>query len=173
MTQSARPSAAPMHGTAFLAAAVVAVLGILFALSDAKLSARVGTGVSATIGIEHQKAARLNLTVSAGVGPGLAELSCACDETVFLSLPATWTLREVRGAALEQVPADEAAFGFRRWTLPPNVTLSLHVAALPDSYEIHNPTNVPLQLTLRRINVADGHVDENVHLIQRSPMTIR
>lgn len=162
-----------MHGTAFLAAIVVAVLGVLFALSDARLSARIGTESTVTIGVEHLRAAELTLSISNGKGPGLAEFRHDGSETLLLSTPAAWELREVRGGTLENVPADPAAFGYRRWKLPPNVTLSLSIPSSPDAFEIHNPTSVPLQFTLRRIDLAQNAVALNVHLIQQSPVTIR
>jgi hypothetical protein len=152
-------------------AATVAI--ILLPFTDARLLlSRTHSLEEMEIGIEHTQPFTLRLDLSISGQVGILELSHDAGEDVAISLPESWDLREVRGGALAEVPADPPALGFTRWHLPSAVTISFRLPEVPSVLLAHNPSEIPLQIRLTRVDLEDGSVSRNVVLMKNTPARV-
>lgn len=125
------------------------------------------------IGVEHVHPLTLSLALHTSGGEwGIIDIGTVSDETVFVSLPDTWRRREVRNVPLHEVQADPPSFGFVRFTFPPTAIVSFIVPDLPDHLLLHNPSEVPIQLNLTKVNTLTQTMDHKVILMQESPKEI-
>lgn len=166
MPPKVSPSAAYLQAITFIAS-----LGIFSAILFSSTGAGGGAKLASNnifrrldIAVEHQRSLTLSITQSIGLSPAILEMTQSGPDTPLLSLPDTWKQREVRGGSVSQVPSENAAFGFRRWRLPPGVVVSFQ---LPSSVSltIHNPTKAPLYVKATRINVRTHAVTRDGTLI--------
>lgn len=133
-------------------------------------------GPAAEIAVEHDDATTLTILQSSGKNDGIVELSGAGDD-MLISVPSEWERREVRGAELSAVTADDPSFaaeetaegrtdmGFTRWHVPAGVTLSFHVRGSP-ALAIRHPSQSPLLVVAKRVDVRTGEVREKNVLIK-------
>jgi len=124
------------------------------------------------LGVEHTERLRLSLSVSRGKIPALLQVSHDGAETAFLSLPESWALQEVKNARIADVPADAPTFGFRRWHLPPGAILTLSIPSPPDGAVVNNPSRVPLELRVTRIDLLHQTTERDVYLTTDQPQKI-
>ncbi|MDD5623856.1 MAG: hypothetical protein PHI23_04060 [Candidatus Peribacteraceae bacterium] len=130
------------------------------------------TNMKADIGVEHTGPLSLSLSLSKGEGSGIADIGQYGEETIAVSVPADWQRREVRGAPLASVTADPSTFGFTRWHLPPGTVISFGVPVSPASLILHNPSGVPLKVTLTRVDLEAQSVERDVVLVQESSVQL-
>ncbi len=130
------------------------------------LTANVSPQARAEIGVEHVRPLSLSLTVSTNGKSGVVDLGHDGSGTAYLSLPSSWMRREVRGTTLAAVVADPPTFGFTRWAIPAGSTVSFAVPVAPETILLHNPSGVPLQIKLTRVDLVTQEVERDVILIQ-------
>ncbi len=151
----------PLFGITFVSAVTLSVVVLLSARTsalradlEAKRLAR-----TAEIAVEHADPLTLAIHLSSGTREGIVELRTDGAETARVSVPSAWELREVRGGALSSVTHDPETMGFLRWNLPGNVTASFRVTDTA-SFSIRNPSESPLLVLAKRVNVRTGAVEE-------------
>ena len=153
------------HGKA--AAAGLLVLTV-FSLSSLEFARQRGmvTGPMIDIGIEHTLPIGVNIEIGAMQGAGIIDIELESEETVYLSVPSSWTLREVRNTSLDAVISQEPTFGFLRWAIPPYAGVSFYVPEAPGSVLFHNPSNTTAKVHIIRVDLDMDTVEEDVILIQ-------
>ena len=127
-------------------------------------------GAVAEIAVEHDAAATLTIRQSSGKNEGIVEFAGEGAD-LRLSVPSSWERRDVRGAALSDVPSDPPAMGYTRWHLPEGVTLSFHVAGSP-VLSIRNPSPTPLLIIRRKVDIVRGKVEEKSVLIKEGAVRL-
>lgn len=125
----------------------------------------------ADIAVEHAGTATMTLVLGTKTGSqrALLTLRHAGSGTAAVSLPAHWSLREVRGGRLEDLRMDPPTFGLRRYHVPAGVEASFTLSPVPSTVLMHNPSASPLQVRVMRINLSTGLVREDRVLIQKNP----
>lgn len=157
-----------VHSLAALAAIIVVAALAQGAIHGGSLdlTAQVSTQSRAELGIEHTQPITLSLTVSTRGAHGIADISHDGTGTAYVSLPASWTRREVRGASLADASSDPPVFGFTRWHLPAGSMVSFDVPVPPSTILMHNPSGVPLQVKLTRVDVVNNTVEHDSILVK-------
>jgi hypothetical protein len=164
-----------MEKTSSAALPVAAALVTAAAVFAVALGMRVPPAAPeapATIGVEHATPMRLSLTVSEGKTPGILELSHDGKEPAFLSVPAEWSVREVRDGRFSDLAADPPSFGFIRRRVPGRLTLSFLLPSPPTGLLVQNPTGVALQVRVRRVNMQTGTTSDDVVLLKDGPKRV-
>ncbi|MDD4318704.1 MAG: hypothetical protein PHW10_00025 [Candidatus Peribacteraceae bacterium] len=125
------------------------------------------------IAVEHAQPLRLSVIAGSGTASSLIDFALDGDaESASLTLPDTWTLREVRGARLEDVTSERPSLGYIRWSAPRGAVLSLRVPQLPGALVVHNPSQVPLYLHTKRIDLRTGETEEETYLVKDDPKRV-
>gem|GEM_PF-994160 len=156
-----------LHATAAVAAIVAVVVLSQGALKKGapSLTAALLPGERVEIALEHTKPVTLSLSFTTNGLKGVADIRHDALETVHVSLPSAWTRREVGGVPLAAVTADEPAFGFTRWSLPAGAVVSFDVTP-PSKILLHNPSGIPTEVELTRVNLDKNTVERDIILIQ-------
>jgi hypothetical protein len=165
-----KTSGAPQLFSILLAFATMAAFSLALPTGGSPKNAKLPTIV--TIGVEHSAPLSLSFSVSRGKLPGMLQVSHDGSETILLSLPSPWTLKEVRGVALSAVPADKETFGYRRWHLPPKAVLLFSLPTIPDGAQVLNPSKIPLELRIVRVDLQSNTADTDVFLTTDQPQRI-
>lgn len=120
----------------------------------------------AEIAVEHAAPFTLSLVFNTDTKPALLDLSHESENPVKISLPLTWTLREVRGATMNSIAPEEPSAGFVRYTVPPGATLALLLPQTPSTLLLRNIPPAPhMSVRWKKVNLAAGTVEQNVTLI--------
>jgi CO dehydrogenase/acetyl-CoA synthase delta subunit len=162
-----------MHHHTFALIVVAAVSASIG--TSAVLRAHITTPpetITVEIGIEHTAPVSLSLAMSTLKGKALLDLTQESGETIFISLPENWERREVRNVSLHEVAADLSTFGFKRWRLPAGAAVSFTLPIAPDSLILHNPSQVPLKVSITRVDLETSQVTSDVILVQDSPVEL-
>jgi len=152
-------------------AAVVAVVAVVTVsqgmggFSPENFTAQLTGQNRIEMGIEHARPLIVALTLSTNGTSGIADLRHDATDPIFVSLPSDWTTREVKGA-LEAVKSDPPVFGFTRWTIPARTSISFSVPHPPASVLMHNPSGLPLQIKLTRVDLTTQKTERDVILIK-------
>lgn len=160
-----------LHAVAAIAAVVAVVMLSQSALSDgsplltASLIGNAADGPRVEIGLEHDKPVTVSLSLTENGPTGVADIRHDALETIHVSLPSSWIRREVGGVPLAAVTADAPALGFTRWSIPAGATVSF-TATPPSSILLHNPSGIPAEIELTRVDLNKNAVDRNIILIQ-------
>lgn len=155
-------------------AAVVAVVMIAqgsIRSEPPALTAHVTESGRAEMGLEHAKPVTLSIALTVNGPRGVADIRHDALETVRVSLPSTWVRREVKGAPLSAVTAEDATFGFARWHIPPGVLISFDIAP-PASLVLHHPSSIPAEIELTRVDLAQGSVERDIVLVQEGSQVL-
>lgn len=124
---------------------------------------------SVEIGIEHTAPLALSIEMSTREDKSIVDISHNAEEKIFISVPADWERREVRSAPLDTVVADGTGLDYRRWHLPSGATVSYRVSYVIDQMTIHNPSELPVKVTLTRVDLNADTVERDILLIKESP----
>lgn len=136
-------------------------------LDTGSLLGNVSTQESGQIAVEHVGPLALSLSVAMDQErTGIIDMRHDARESMHVSLPETWELREVRGASLVEATPDPPALGYVRWSLPKDATISFRVPEVPQSLTVLNPSGDPLKITLVRVFLEDGRTERNVILVK-------
>ena len=124
------------------------------------------------IGVEHTGAAAFTFTHTVNDPPLLIDVKNEGKETAYVSLPAIWERKEVRGAKLSQIEADEPAFDYRRWHIPAGATLSFRSKETWNGILVHNASEGPLQLSVVAVDLLHNTSAREAYLLSDVPMFI-
>lgn len=130
------------------------------------------TAGRAEIGIEHTTRLTLSLVLSERGGNGIADISHTSGREIYVSLPMDWTRREVRGAPLATTAGDAPTFGFRRWRIPAGALISFAIPHFPSSMLLHNPSGIPMEIDLTRVDLDTTRTERNVILVQEGTVEL-
>lgn len=156
-------------------AALVALVGLVltgWAFSLPQVSGRAQGRNAVHIGIEHTAPVSLSLTVSTAAEGALIDLRQDGREDIYVSVPASWVRYEVRNVPLSTVTADPPSFGFIRWRLLPGASVTFATIDLFSHLTLHNPSEIPMQLEITRVNLLTEIVAYNVILVQETPVEL-
>lgn len=148
--------------------ALAVFLGIT-ALSNGPLKATIlewQTEGRVSMAVEHEQSGALALDVSTLQGSAIIDCINEGEATLLLSLPDSWSRREVRRARLEDVAPIETGLGFIRWTLPPGATLSMGVPETPVHLTLHHPSTSLLKVRVARVDLEQNTVERDTILVQ-------
>lgn len=120
---------------------------------------------SAEIGLEHTKPVTLTLSFTTNGSKGVADIRHDALETIHVSLPSSWIRREVGGVPLAAVASDEPALGFTRWSVPTGAVVSFDITP-PSTILLHNPSGIPTEVELTRVDLAKNSVERDIILVQ-------
>lgn len=168
-----------LHVAAFIAAIIAVVTLSQGALKDSASSltaqlipvksdlAPYGTTADrrAEIGLEHTKPVTLSLSFTTNGPKGIADIRHDALETIHVSLPSAWTKREVGGVPFASVMADAPTFGFTRWSVPAGSIVSFDITP-PSTILLHNPSGIPTEVALTRVDLAKNVVERDIILVQ-------
>jgi len=156
-----------LHAAAAVAAIVAVVMLSQGALRDgaSSLKADLLSGDRVEIGLEHTKPVTLSLSFTTNGSKGVADIRHDALETVYVSLPSSWAKREVGGVPLAAVTADPPALGFTRWSVPTGAVVSFDVTP-PETILLHNPSGIPAEVKLTRVDLKQNLVERDIILIQ-------
>jgi hypothetical protein len=125
------------------------------------------------IAVEHTRPGGLSITHSIGGSAHLVDITNDSDETLGVSLPDTWERDEVRNVPLASLVGSGASLGFRRWTLPPNASVTFETDADIDDLSVHNPSNIPLRVRVTTVDLKKNTTNTDSYLLQENPLTLR
>ncbi|MDO8468578.1 MAG: hypothetical protein Q7S29_02365 [Candidatus Peribacter sp.] len=156
-----------LHAAAAVAAIVAVVVLSQGALKDgaSSLTASLIVGERIEIGLEHTKPVTLSLSFTTNGAKGVMDIRHDALETVYVSLPSTWTKREVGGVPLTAVTSDPPSFGFTRWSVPAGALVSFDVTP-PATILLHNPSGIPAEIRLTRVDLTKNAVERDIILVQ-------
>ncbi|HBH20218.1 MAG TPA: hypothetical protein DEB30_05100 [Candidatus Peribacter riflensis] len=156
-----------LHAVAALTAIVAVVAVSQGALrGDAPtLTAQVTTGERSEIGLEHQKPVSLALSLTTNGAKGVADMRHDALETIAVSVPSSWSKREVGGVPFAAVTMDPPTFGFTRYHLPPGAIVSFDLTP-PATILLHNPSGVSAEVRLTRVDLEKDTVERDIILVQ-------
>jgi len=120
-----------------------------------------------SIGIEHAGRSDISITASRDANPGLLQIRSNGSGTVVLILPIEAKLREVRGMALQAVVSSTSSGTSKRWQLLSGITFSFTIPFSPSTLTIESPSDAPLLLKTRSIELKTGNVVDDSVLMQR------
>lgn len=148
-TRQAMPSVAPVHARSLLLGVIL--LGAVHAWVSRPVREAPKPGVD--IAVEQRGGEILGLTLTTKSGAGLLELSVKHGSGTFISVPAEWRRTLVRNATLAQIVGEDAAFGFRRWTMTPRAAVTFAIEKAPGTFRILNPTTEPMEVRFTAVDL--------------------
>ncbi|MEK7591425.1 MAG: hypothetical protein AAB489_04430 [Patescibacteria group bacterium] len=155
-----------VHGIFSLLAAF-ALLLLFLAQSRSLLSSLSAQGSPTEIAVEHSVPLTLSLALAFGDGNGaIMEIRHDGMDAAHVSIPQEWILREVRGRALSDIIADPPAFGFTRWTIPADATVSYRMELVPSALTAVNPSPSALKIRLVKVDLTSDRVERDVLLVK-------
>jgi len=156
-----------LHVAAAIAAVIAVVVLSQGALRDGAPSfmAQLLPSQRIEIGLEHTKPVTLVISLTTNGTKGVVDIRHDALETIALSLPQSWIKREVGGVPLTDVTSDPPTFGFTRWNIPPGAIVSFDVTP-PSTILLHNPSGVPADIRLTRVDLERNVVERDIILIQ-------
>ncbi len=162
-------SPSSIHGLTALATVSVVASIVLF--GPTRLESSVERPEPVSIGAELSSRATLYWSESIGRTPGLVEVRQEGASGFYLSIPAGWTLREIRNGQISAATSDPPALGLRRWKLPESATLSFSVEQ-PGDYLLQRSGTAPLLVNSKRIHLQSGITEENSVLTTGRPVKL-
>ena len=160
-----------LHGTASTAAFLM-IVAIALGFSVTTTRGISEAEKTAHMGIEHTEPLTLAITQKEQAGRAIIDIESSTDETIFVSVPDQWKMREAHGAPLTDIQAEEPSFGFIRWQFPPKVTVSFLTPLAPDSLILHNPSQIPIKVVVTTLDAANNSGKRSIVLVQNSPAKI-
>lgn len=158
----------PLHGKSLLLGLVlVSALGAWVEKSLPVVETRI-----ADIAVEYEKPLFLDATFTSKKGAFLLELSVKSGSGVAVSLPADWERTQVKNAPLASITPEDAAFGFRRWHIPQDATLTYQFREALDGIRVLNPQRKPVNVRYRSINLDTGTVTDVSRLFSEAEATL-
>lgn len=117
------------------------------------------------VAIEHTESVAVTFEMSMLDGQSIIDVRHDGHENVAISVPVQWKRREVRNVPLRDVTQDEPMFGYARWNVPANATVSFEVAKSPDNILIHNPSELPLSVRYVKVDLETDEVVQDAILL--------
>ena len=118
----------------------------------------------ATMVFEHAGGTKVGMVLTTKSGSGLLDLTVRSKEQVFVSVPESWRLTQVRGAPLSSIEQGQREMGFVRLGAPPAVTLTFYCPSSPGTLTVMNAPQLPMDVSLERIFLETGSVEQHAKL---------
>ena len=167
---------APSRSAGIHSKAAVAgfVLLAVFSLTSLQFSKFGGALLrdTADIGVEHASPLSLYIEVGRLSNSAMIDMYSDTTETVKISVPSEWSLREVRNATVDDIASDEPTFGFTRWSVPAHAGVSFYAPNGPESIMLHNPSGVQMKVNISNIDIEAQTVERNVLLVTNNSVTL-
>ena len=129
--------------------------------------------VDIEIGVEHQSPlAALSFKGTTGGEKQLMDIGNESDETLQVSLPASWERTEVRNVPLASLTSEEPSFGYRKWQFPAGASVSFETNEPWKSVTVHNPSGIPLRIRVTKVNLHTEQAEFNVYLAKDKPVKV-
>ena len=151
----------------FLVLTMVGISSLSTGNLQANLSGRISKAVD--IAVEYDGPLSLSVEMSTLGSKALLSFSHDSQMPVALSVPQYWQRLEVRGAPLSAVTSEAPTFGFVRWQLPPQSTVSFLARQIPPNMLLHNPNGSPVKVELTLVNLETESVMRDVILVKDAP----
>lgn len=170
MHQKAQPAALSTHFLASLIS-VIAITGFSVG-SYIRMTTAAPQLQAVEIGVEHTAPLALSIETSTREERSIVDIGNGGTEKIFLSVPSDWERREVRRTTLDEVHADGAGFDYRRWHLPTGATVSYRAPYIIGAITVHNPSEIPIKVTLTRVDLDKDLVERDIILIKETPKVL-
>ena len=158
-----------LHGIVALICVFVLATVLLFEETNQQAgSTLANVQESVSIAIEHTSPLTFFIASTVNTDPGIIDFWHSGEETVFLSVPDSWVVREVRHGALDALSPAPASGGFHRYPLPRGVTVSFSGTS-PLHLLVHNPSAIPLHVHYKRIQLEKDRMQEGSVLVGERP----
>ncbi len=169
MPESRNRSPATRHGFTSLLTllAVGAALYVVTANDAPDATAEIQTLETVT-----SSSASLEIAISRGTASGMVQLTAGGSAPVWMSLPATWTLKEVRNGELSEVQSRTASGAMSAWRFPQGMTVSFWMPETPEHVSIRHRSPFPLQIIVKHIDMIEQKIDTDVRLLSGSTMVV-
>lgn len=172
MAKKQRKRLVPPHGKMALASMMAVAVTVIAGLAGSSLPGdTLRSAPTQDIALEHGAPVTLSLVITEGRITGIVDLWHDGGVTHFLTVPATWKLREVRGATLADVKETQTG-GFSRRPFPAGARMSFAVPG-NDSITLHNSSRGMMQVKWKMVNVDEETVREETMLIKNKPLVLR
>lgn len=125
------------------------------------------TTVSETIGLEYTKPATVTMMIARKSGAGLVTITNTSDSAIKMSLPQHWGRMEVKGGLLSDVIAELPSFGYVRWTIPGNVTVTYSASEVPTTINFESPSSMTAAIHLTTVDLPSNDAQSKVVLLQK------
>lgn len=124
------------------------------------------------IGVEHRESMTLEVTVTSNDLLRMVTLKNDALEPIALSVPTDWKRGEVRNVPLKSITADEPSFGYVRWHLPANASVSYTTKQPFQHLSVHNPSGIPLKIRATLVDLLKNTGEHQVYLVQEGSAKI-
>jgi len=125
------------------------------------------TRSAADVGVEISAPTTIELDFSLLRGSAVIDIGYEEGQgRISVSVPDVWIRREVRGVPLEAIQDEAPTFGFRRFSMPRDATVSFRADTAPDTITLHNPTDLPLLVRLSHVDLEKDAFFRDVVLVQ-------
>jgi hypothetical protein len=127
---------------------------------------------SLDIGIEHAATMTLSMTITQNDTQRMLDISNDTVEPIAVSVPTDWKRGEVRNVPLASVTADAPSFGYVRWHLPKDASVSFGTNHPFEHLNLHNPSGVPLKINAILVDLQKNTGDHQVYLVKEGAVMI-
>ncbi len=165
----ARAKKRPRHGMMFFSALAVAALSVFMHPGAASIRTDTPNIEEQAVLVRHGQST--SLTIIRGAREGLEVIDFAPDETASITVPSSWTLREVRGTDLATVTSAADGEGYTRYVLPADSRFSF-LTDKADHLTVHDAGSGTLLLKVRIIDLMLERIQESSQLLKGSKMRV-
>jgi hypothetical protein len=120
------------------------------------------------IGIEHANKISLALTIARKGPLGYAMLRSDIAEPIAISIPESWTIKEIGGVPFASVTRSTPEFGFVRLALPAKARLTIDIPSVPDRITFASPSDTIAKIDLTTLDLRASVIDTQTILLQNT-----
>ncbi len=124
------------------------------------------------VGVEHTTSMTLSMTITANDTLRVVDIENDATENIAISLPDTWKRGEVRNVPLKSITSEAPSFGYVRWTIPKNASVTFKTKHPFEHLSIHNPSGIPLKIRLTSVDLQKNTGDHQVYLVKEGSVQI-
>ena len=124
------------------------------------------------IGVEHASPLTLAVTVTRNDRMRMVDIVNDKSESISLSVPDDWIRGEVRNAPVASILSEAPSFGYVRWTVPKDASVSFRTDAPFDRLNIHNPSGVLLKIRFTSVDLLQNTGEHNVFLVKEGAVKV-
>ena len=147
-----------------IGASIPFLLVVLYVISEEQPRPAVIPALD--IGIEHTKQLKLSMTVTKNDLMRMVDVSNDKVEPIALSVPEHWVRGEVRNVPLSKVTSEAPSFGYVRWHLPPNASVSFRSDKSFNQLNLHNPSGVLVNIRFTAVDLVQNTGEHNVYRLK-------
>ncbi|MBI1812715.1 hypothetical protein HYR82_02955 [Candidatus Peregrinibacteria bacterium] len=113
-----------------------------------------------TITFEHARPLTVTMAVTRGGTRGIVDVRQTTESGAHVTLPSSWTLREMRGGSVDRLRKDHPTHTTTRWSLPPEATASFWIPEQPSHLALRNASASRLEVIVRSIDLEKNQATE-------------